>query len=70
MEEYIAAAAAHFEELLRQQLRRQEAMEQGAEARDFAAAEKIRIGVVGGDGIGPIIMAQARRVLEKLLADV
>ena len=69
MEEYIAAAAAHFEELLRQQLRRQEAMEQGAEARDFAAAEKIRIGVVGGDGIGPIIMAQARRVLEKLLAD-
>ena len=68
MEEYIAAAAAHFEELLRQQLRRQEAMEQGAEARDFAAAEKIRIGVVGGDGIGPIIMAQARRVLEKLLA--
>ena len=69
MEDYIAAAAAHFEELLRQQLRRQEAMEQGAEARDFAAAEKIRIGVVGGDGIGPIIMAQARRVLEKLLAD-
>ena len=69
MEEYIAAAAAHFEELLRQQLRRQEDMEQGAEARDFAAAEKIRIGVVGGDGIGPIIMAQARRVLEKLLAD-
>ena len=38
MEDYIAAAAAHFEELLRQQLRRQEAMEQGAEARDFAAA--------------------------------
>ena len=69
MEDYIAAAAAHFEELLRQQLRRQEAMEQGAETRDFAAAEKIRIGVVGGDGIGPIIMAQARRVLEKLLAD-
>ena len=69
MEDYIAAAAAHFEELLRQQLKRQEAMEQGAEARDFAAAEKIRIGVVGGDGIGPIIMAQARRVLEKLLAD-
>ena len=69
MEDYIAAAAAHFEELLRQQLRRQEAREQGAEARDFAAAEKIRIGVVGGDGIGPIIMAQARRVLEKLLAD-
>ena len=69
MEEYIAAAAAHFEQLLREQLKRQEAMEQGGKARDFASADKIVIGVVGGDGIGPIIMKQARRVLEKLLAD-
>ena len=69
MEEYIAAATAHFEQLLREQLKRQEAMEQGGKARDFASADRIVIGVVGGDGIGPIIMEQARRVLEKLLAD-
>ena len=69
MEDYIAAAAARFETLLREQLKRQEAMERGNEARDFARAEKIVIGVVGGDGIGPIIMREARRVLEKLLAD-
>jgi len=69
MEEYIAASVARFEELLRQQLNRQEAMENGAAARDFASAEKIRIGVIGGDGIGPIIVKQARRVLEKLLAE-
>ncbi len=69
MEEYIAAATAHFEQLLCEQLKRQEAMEQGGKARDFASADRIVIGVVGGDGIGPIIMEQARRVLEKLLAD-
>ena len=31
--------------------------------------EKITIGIAGGDGIGPIIMAQAERVLTKILAD-
>ena len=69
MEELIRESVAHFEALLREQLKRQEHMEQGAGGRDFAAAEKIVIGVVGGDGIGPIIMAEARRVLEKLLAE-
>ena len=69
MEELIRASVAHFEALLREQLQRQERMEQGAGGRDFAAAEKIVIGVVGGDGIGPIIMRQARRVLEKLLVE-
>ena len=28
----------------------------------------MRLAVIPGDGIGPILMAQARRVLEKLLA--
>ena len=69
MEDCIAAAVAQYETLLREQLKRQERMEQGGEARNFASAGKIVIGVVGGDGIGPIIVAQARRVLEKLLAD-
>ncbi len=69
MEELIRESVAHFEALLREQLKRQERMEQGAGGRNFAAADKIVIGVVGGDGIGPIIMAEARRVLEKLLAE-
>ena len=36
---------------------------------DFSTKECVTVGLVDGDGIGPIIMAQARRVLEKLLAD-
>ena len=68
MEDFIEKAAEHFKALLEEQLRRQERMERGAGNRDFAGADKIVIGVVPGDGIGPIIMAQARRALEKLLA--
>ena len=67
MEDRIAASVRQFETLLREQLARQERMEQGAPARDFAAADKIVIGIVGGDGIGPIIVREARRALEKLL---
>ena len=69
MEDKITAAAAQFEALLRQQLARQERMEKGAFTRDFAGAEQIMIGIIGGDGIGPIIVKEARRMLEKLLAD-
>ena len=65
----IKALTAQFETLLREQIARQEGLAQGAKARDFAAADRIVIGVVGGDGIGPIIVRQARRVLEKLLAE-
>ena len=61
-------AAAHFRELLAQQLQRQTRMEQGDPAKDFSKMEHIVIGLIPGDGIGPIIMTQARRVLERLLA--
>ncbi|MBF7097645.1 isocitrate/isopropylmalate dehydrogenase family protein [Alkalibacter sp. M17DMB] len=36
---------------------------------DFDTLDKVIIGVVGGDGIGPFITAQAQRVLEFLLED-
>ena len=67
MEKDIKSAVEQFEMLLRQQLERQEKMEQQAEEKDFARTETITIGLIDGDGIGPIIMAQARRVLERLL---
>ena len=67
MDEFVEKAAEHFKALLTEQLARQERMETGAAAKDFEHADKIVIGVVPGDGIGPIIMEQARRVLEKLL---
>jgi len=68
MNEKIEAAVAHFRELLEEQLARQEKMEQASAAKDFRALDKIVIGLVPGDGIGPIISAGTKTVLEKLLA--
>ncbi|MBR4872453.1 MAG: isocitrate/isopropylmalate dehydrogenase family protein, partial [Clostridia bacterium] len=69
MEQYIKNATAQFETLLREQLARCEKMKEAAKATDFANAEKIVIGIVDGDGIGPIIMKAAVKAAEKLLAD-
>ena len=63
-EKILNDAAEHFRALLTEQLHRQERMAQGTPARDFAHMEHIVIGLIPGDGIGPIIMTQARRVLE------
>ena len=69
MEQYIKNATAQFETLLREQLARCEKMKEAAAPTDFVNAEKIVIGIVDGDGIGPIIMNEAVKVAEKLLAD-
>ena len=68
-EKYIASAVADFEKILREQLARNEKMKSAPPATDYAVLDKIVIGCCGGDGIGPIITAEARRVLEALLAD-
>lgn len=69
MEAYIKKACEQFETLLREQLARSEKMKQNAGATDFASAKKIVIGIVDGDGIGPIIMKEAVKTAEKLLED-
>lgn len=69
MTEYIEKACEQFRTLLEEQLARVENMEKGAEAKDFSRMETITVGLVGGDGIGPIIMKQAEAVVRKLLAE-
>lgn len=60
---------AKFEKIIKDQLARVEMMKEQKEFVDYQSLDKIIIGVVGGDGIGPAITAQARRVLEYLLAE-
>ena len=60
-------ACESFRILMEQQLQRIENM--SAEKVDFTTKKTVTIGLVDGDGIGPIIMTQAVKVLEKLLAD-
>ena len=60
-------ACEAFKKILEEQIARIENMD--ATKTDFATKKCVTIGVVDGDGIGPIITKQATRVLEKLLAD-
>ncbi len=65
----IEKAKQHFEKLLIEQMERVERMKKGEEWTDYSKLKPIIIGVVGGDGIGPYIAAEAQRVLETLLSE-
>lgn len=63
----IHQACEAFRVLLEEQQHRIENM--SGEKTDFSSKNPITIGVIDGDGIGPMITSQATRVLRKLLAD-
>ncbi|MBQ8374710.1 MAG: isocitrate/isopropylmalate dehydrogenase family protein [Clostridia bacterium] len=69
-EQQLQAACEKFRKVLEGQLKRVEDMKSQGDFVDYGALERIKIGVCGGDGIGPTITAQARRVLEFILADL
>ena len=64
------AACAKFRKILEDQLTRVENMKAQGDFTDYSALETIKIGVCGGDGIGPTITKEARRVLEFMLSDL
>lgn len=68
-EEQIKAAEAKFGDLIRAEFARIETMKKDNEIKDFSKLEHIKIGILPGDGIGPIIMEQALRVVDELLKD-
>ena len=63
----INQACEAFKKILEEQQTRIANM--NTEKTDFSTKNVVTIGVVDGDGIGPIITKQANRVLEKVLAD-
>ena len=65
----IEAAKEHFGVVLQQQMERVERLKSAEPPMDFSAVSPIIVGVLGGDGIGPYIAAEAQRVLEYLLRD-
>ncbi len=65
----IAIAKEKFGELIEEQLKRVEKMKLDKDFIDFQKLDLIKIGIVGGDGIGPAITKQAQRILEFLLDD-
>ncbi len=58
-------ACDNFRKLLLEQMQRLEKMD--GEPTDYSAKAQVTIGLADGDGIGPVIMQEARRVLHALL---
>ena len=63
----VEAAQERFGNLIEEELQRIESMKNDHEVTDFSKLDKVIIGILPGDGIGPIIMKQALRVIQKLL---
>jgi isocitrate dehydrogenase (NAD+) len=62
-------ARDHFAGLVEDQLRRVERLKAAEDWIDYARLRPLIVGVAGGDGIGPTIAREARRILETILAD-
>lgn len=62
-------ACKKFRAILEEQLTRVENMKAQGDFIDYNSLPELRIGVCGGDGIGPVITREARRVLEYMLRD-
>ncbi len=69
MNQQIEKAKERFGQLLEEQMVRVEKMKQQKDFVDYQAKEHIVIDIAGGDGIGPAITAQAKRIMEFLLKD-
>ncbi|WP_312091862.1 isocitrate/isopropylmalate family dehydrogenase [Aminipila sp.] len=59
----------HLEKIIEEQLARVERIKNSHGFTDFTNLDKIVIGIIDGDGIGPIILKEAKRVLNELLKD-
>lgn len=68
-EESIAKAQKAFGELIRQDYQRIDGMKKAQEPLDFSKLDKIIVGILPGDGIGPVIMPLALQVMEALVGD-
>ena len=62
-------AKEHFNEIVVEQLARVERMKEPVEWTDFTQVKPIIIGILGGDGIGPFIAAESRKIMEFLLKE-
>ena len=68
-EESIAKAQQAFGELIRQDYQRIDGMKKAQEPLDFSKLDKIIVGILPGDGIGPVIMPLALQVMLALVGD-
>lgn len=68
-QDLLEKAADHFKQLVKEQLERVEVMKKAKDWIDYKTLKPIIIGIIGGDGIGPFIADESRRVLEFILKE-
>jgi isocitrate dehydrogenase (NAD+) len=69
MNDVIEKAKTHFEQIIKEQLERVEALKNAEDWIDYSKLDKIIIGAAGGDGIGPEITKHARHIMDFLLKE-
>lgn len=69
MNSSIILAKERFEKLIQEEFERIERMKQENQIKDFKEQSKTVVGILPGDGIGPIIMEQALRVIQALIPE-
>ncbi|MDG7042282.1 MAG: isocitrate/isopropylmalate dehydrogenase family protein [Nitrososphaerota archaeon] len=67
--EIIRGAEEKFGQLIEDQLKRIRAIESQGDWVDYTKLKRINIGIVPGDGIGPVITEQAKKILSFLIRD-
>jgi isocitrate dehydrogenase (NAD+) len=65
----IERAKIHFGELLQNQMKRMQQVKSAPDWVDYSTIQPIKIGILAGDGIGPYIAAESKRILGYLLED-
>lgn len=67
--EAIEKAKEHFGKVLEDQLERVERMKKEENWIDYNSLDKVIVGIIGGDGIGPSIAKEAQHILEIILKE-
>lgn len=65
----IEKAKEYFGQIVEEQLNRVEALKEAQDWIDYSQVEPVIVGIIGGDGIGPYIAKESRRVLEFMLQE-
>jgi isocitrate dehydrogenase (NAD+) len=65
----IEKAKEYFGQIVEEQLERVEELKKAQDWIDYSQVKPIIIGIIGGDGIGPFIAKESRRVLEFILQE-
>lgn len=65
----VEKAKEHFGQLVEEQLNRVEELKKAQDWIDYSELKPVIIGIIGGDGIGPFIAEESKRILEFMLEE-